>query len=316
MSRGLSALHSLLPTVEKKKAKKPRPLHTIGTSKKNPIRQDEPPIQCRYNTHAHVHIPINPSPSSRASTRFLLSLRRRRPRRPARLPRSRAHLPGTLPRPIKARHLRAQYPSTLIVHRGNAHNVTDVLACLTVPNSSVRQLVSAITFTIGNKPDLKKMGEGDPLVCQKGMAVLLEALSVLRRDWGVHGQPLLCVVSTTGISETRDIPLLFYPLYHTLLAVPHRDKKVMEGLLVASGERFVLVRPSLLWDGERRKGKGKGNGVVRVGIADARTGVVERKEVGYTISREAVGGWMFEHLILRAGEKGLVFEEKAVSLTW
>ncbi|KAL2845868.1 hypothetical protein BJY01DRAFT_247473 [Aspergillus pseudoustus] len=211
--------------------------------------------------------------------------------------------------PSKLDALRAQYPSTLVVHRGNAHNITDVLTCLTLPNNS-GHLVSAITFTIGNKPDLKKMGEGDPLVCQKGMTSLLEALNVLRREWGIRGQPLLCVVSTTGISETRDIPFLFYPLYHTLLAVPHRDKKVMEGLIAASGERFVLVRPSLLWDGKRSKGSG-----VRVGIADARTGVVERREVGYTISREAVGEWMFENLIQRALDKGM-FEGKAVSLTW
>ncbi|KAL2801837.1 NAD(P)-binding protein [Aspergillus granulosus] len=198
--------------------------------------------------------------------------------------------------PSKLEHLCPQYPHTLIIHHGNAHNVTDVLTCLTMPRSG--RLVDAIHFSIGNKPDLKKMSEGDPRVCQTGMATRLQALAILRRDWAVQGSPLLCVASTTGISDRRDIPLLFYPLYHFMLAVPHKDKKIMEGLLVESEERFVLVRPSLLWDGED---KGR---AVRVGVADARTGVVQKREVGYTISRAAVGGWMFENLIQRVWERG------------
>ncbi|KAJ0413941.1 hypothetical protein BJY00DRAFT_319300 [Aspergillus carlsbadensis] len=159
--------------------------------------------------------------------------------------------------PSKLHPLHSSYPDTLILRPGNAHNIHDVMRILT---HDERHLVDAVNFTIGNKPDLKAAArgeQGDPNVCEKGMETLLAALGVLRIEWGVQGSPLLCVVSTTGISDKRDIPLVFYPLYHFLLAVPHRHKRAMEGRIVAGRERFVRVRPSLLWDGA---GGGEGRG--------------------------------------------------------
>ncbi|KAL4901742.1 hypothetical protein BDW74DRAFT_181457 [Aspergillus multicolor] len=214
--------------------------------------------------------------------------------------------------PSKLATLAAKYPATLIIKAGNAHNAKDILSILTHSGSPV----SAISFSIGNKPDFSAAAResADPNVCEKGMRALLEALATMRSSGFSGWYPLLSVVSTTGISDSgRDIPLLLYPLYHVLLAVPHADKRVMESLLRDSGERFVLVRPSLLVDG-----KGEGDGKrVRVGLEDVRSGRVVRREVGWTISRKTVGEWMFGNLLSRADpELEVKVEGMAVSLTW
>ena len=226
--------------------------------------------------------------------------------------------------PTKLDELKARYPDTLTVEQGNAHSVSEVSACLThvSPLTSQRQLVDAVNFSIGNKPDMKTMGFGDPNVCEKGMRTLLEALSALRKDesvaaTGPSGEgPLLSIVSTTGISQERDIPLLVLPFYHLALSTPHEDKRRMEELVLASRERFVFVKPSLLVDG----GCGADSKTVRVGWMDARTGEVERKEIGYTISRKAVGEWMYENILAKsgpaAGGKKNQYQDKAVVLTW
>ncbi|KFH46149.1 hypothetical protein ACRE_030160 [Hapsidospora chrysogenum ATCC 11550] len=207
--------------------------------------------------------------------------------------------------PSKLDDLAAQYPETLIVKAGNAHNVADVVPCLVHDGS----LVHAISFSIGNKPDMQSMKFADPQVCQKGMKTLLEALATLRRDWALEGNPLVCAISTTGISNERDVPLLFVPFYRFVLATPHADKKVMEDILTASSERFVFVRPSLLVDGDSADKK------IRIGVEDVRAGKLESKEVGYTISRDAVGRWIFHNLLDRA-EQDSGYEGKAVTLTW
>lgn len=53
---------------------------------------------------------------------------------------------------------------------------------------------------------------------------------------------------------------------------------------------FVLTRASLLTEG-----KALGSGHVRVGTEGA-------PAVGYTISRDDVGGWVWENLVRREGE--------------
>lgn len=168
-------------------------------------------------------------------------------------------------------------------------------------------MVDAISFSIGGRPDMRTMKLPDPEVCQKGMKAVLQALEGLRTE-GVQGKPLISVVSTTGLTDKRDFPLLFYPLYHWLLATPHADKRAMEEILAKSPERYVIIRPSLLVDNDNKESK------VRVGVEDIKTGEVEEKEVGYTISRGAIGRWMFFKVLDRSGEKG--YEGKAVSLTW
>ncbi|MCJ1339795.1 hypothetical protein MMC09_005087 [Bachmanniomyces sp. S44760] len=138
----------------------------------------------------------------------------------------------------------------------------------------------------------------------------------------VAKKPFFITMSTTGISHgPRDVPLLFLPLYHWLLATPHQDKRIMEDLVrrassasssspasssaplnhsnsnndsgpslqnILSGS--VCVRASLLT-----------NGPV-LGTARIRVGNEADPAVGYTISREDVGGWIFGELV--EGKRG------------
>ena len=117
------------------------------------------------------------------------------------------------------------------------------------------------------------------------------------------------------MSAKRDIPLLMIPLYHWLLAVPHADKKVMEEEVEkakAEGviREYVIVKPSLLM-GEQRLGREK----IRVGWEGKGNGGKEVFEpaVGYTISREDVGGFIFEEVIAKVNEEHY---GKKISITY
>lgn len=223
--------------------------------------------------------------------------------------------------PSKLADLAAQYPDQLIIKQGNAHNVDDVAATLTNPKVP-GSLVDAICSSIGSKPDPSSpFTFPDPDVCKNGARTLLEALARLRTSQPSMQaqQPLIAVVSTTGLRDKRDYPLALYPLYEYMLATPHADKKVMEEVLRSSPERYALVRPSLLVDedeakAEKKKLKNKyKEHKIRVGVEDAATGKVEREEIGYAISRPAVGKWLYENVLM--GEGGQV-EGKAFSITF
>lgn len=106
-------------------------------------------------------------------------------------------------------------------------------------------------------------------------------------------KPLILGISTTGISAgPRDVPLAFYFLYKVLLAGAHRDKHDMENVLTtAAAEELsnirgaVIVRASLLTNGPAH-----GGDVLRVGNE-------QNPEVGYTVSREDIGQWIFENIV-------------------
>ncbi|CAK7205438.1 hypothetical protein SEUCBS139899_008210 [Sporothrix eucalyptigena] len=144
----------------------------------------------------------------------------------------------------------------LTLVRGNAHDVDAVSRCLLVPGAAngEHQIVDTVVFTIGGKLIMSKLTLDDPNVCANGMTTLLAALKRLRLEGATSSgpdSPRIVIVSTTGISKCgRDVPLAFLPMYHGMLRVPHADKRVMEDLLVASGEMFAMVRPSLLVDDE------------------------------------------------------------------
>ena len=162
----------------------------------------------------------------------------------------------------------------------------------------------------------------DPNVCENGMKVILAAVAELEREMGKGkgegveeemgmGGTSIVALSTTGISDKgRDIKLAMVPMYHWMLNTPHADKKRMEELLVESGRRWVAVRPSFLLDGVE-----KGVGKVRVGVEvpGKERKEVERKEVGYVIRREDVGGWIFEECVKGDSAR---WEGKMVSLTY
>ncbi|KAK7420324.1 hypothetical protein QQZ08_010457 [Neonectria magnoliae] len=207
--------------------------------------------------------------------------------------------------PAKLEAVFPDRPANLVIRQGNAHDADAVAACLTRPADAGR-LVDAVSFTIGGLFDPKRLTIDDPDVCKKGIASLLQALRALRLA-GAQGSPLIAAISTTGVSNHgRDVPLAFLPFYHYGLAVPHADKKVLEERLVECPERWVAVRPSLLVDGAKPDRK------IRVGVEDPHKGV-EKKEVGYTISREDVGRWMYQNLLAADCAQ---YNGKAVSLTW
>lgn len=202
-----------------------------------------------------------------------------------------------------------KYPNLTVI-QGNAHDTVAVSQCLVQPSNPGR-LVDHIISSIGSQFIFSKMTLEDPHVCEKGMETLLKALADVRAR-GASGKPQITVVSTTGISKAgRDLPLFMYGFYRAVLGVPHQDKEAMENKLVSSGETFVVVRPSLLVDGEDKDKK------IRVGIEDLSSGknTVEKKEWGYTISRADVGRWIYQNLIPR-GDDEIEYVGKAVSLTW
>ncbi|KAI4282772.1 MAG: hypothetical protein L6R38_002694 [Xanthoria sp. 2 TBL-2021] len=157
----------------------------------------------------------------------------------------------------------------------------------------------------------------DPTICQDAIRTILAALRNLPAS-PPKPKPWLFVLSTTGISSrVRDVPFLLTPLYHWVLAVPHKDKKEMEAVLLAEAskpasdrdmENFVILRPSLLTNGARL-----GSGQIRVGEEDEIRGTAS-PAVGYTISREDVGGWLFDELVDGKGKEK--YAGKMVSITY
>ncbi|CAG7937064.1 unnamed protein product [Penicillium olsonii] len=196
--------------------------------------------------------------------------------------------------PSKLQKAFASYPTpNLKIVEGNAHDVAAVAQCLQVED----RLVDMIVTTIGAKPIPLKMTVDDPDVCKKGATTLLEALSQLR-NIGVTGSPHIIACSTAGFSRFgRDIPLAMIPVYALFVRTPGADKVVMEDRLVASGEKFTIVRPSHLTDGASDK-------TIRVGIEDPTNGPVS-DVVGYSISREDAGKWLADNLVLHTDSRYL-----------
>lgn len=137
----------------------------------------------------------------------------------------------------------------------------------------------------------------DSTLCADAMRALLSAAKELPPS----SRPRrLVVISTTGIDSRRHVPILFLPMYHYLLQVPHVDKKVMEKLIhERQSDVFpetIILRPSLLTDGSRTEGK------VRIG----------EKVIGYTISREDTGIVTFN----LCGKEGDNFVGKAICASY
>ena len=180
--------------------------------------------------------------------------------------------------------------ANLRLEQGNARDAEAIARCLANP-ANPSALVDMIFFTLGGAFQPSKMGNDDPNVCERAMASLLEALAQCRAS-SVSGSPRLAVISSTGITALgRDVPLLMLPMYKIMLKEPHKDKKAMEDALIASGEDFTLIRPSFLVDHEDC------DRPIRAGLEDPIAGKVESQGVGYTISREAVGKWMYQNLV-------------------
>ncbi|KAL4793850.1 hypothetical protein BDV19DRAFT_365952 [Aspergillus venezuelensis] len=184
---------------------------------------------------------------------------------------------------------------------GSTTDLSAIAATLYPPNFPP---VSMIISGVGGVPDFS-----NPLspkfngktICQE---TIRNIFTVLREHKGAdlpgHLKPMLLVISTTGLTKERDIPLAMVPLYKFGLKVPHADKEVMERLIFEEGAKsdservisqYTIVRPSWLNDGVSQrekvrvlKGQGEGTNTA-VGMACP--------FVGYTICREDVGGFMF-----------------------
>ena len=197
--------------------------------------------------------------------------------------------------------------SNLTIIQGDVLDSTAVLSTL---RPSSRAPAGLIISGIGMVNLFK-----ENTICTDAINSILSALASLQlaRD----RRPMMLAISTTGISSgPRDVPLLMGPLYHGLLAKPHKDKREMERVLgqqmgAASGEEkgnekavlkgVVIVRASLLSNGPA------------LGEAKVRVGSEREPAVGYTISREDVGLWIYENFVKSGGE-GLGGEK--ISLTY
>lgn len=196
-------------------------------------------------------------------------------------------------------------PNLRIV-QGNVVDRDTITKCLIRPDRP-GTLVDAVVYTIGGSFSLSKMSNDELHVCEQGMKALVAALKDARTNGGATGQPTIVAVSTTGMSvHGRDYPASLWPIYGLMLKQPHKDKTAMEALMVGSGERFTIVRASLLTNGAESKQ------AIRVGIEDPKTRKLESKEIGYTISREDVGKWIFDSVL--SGDEAR-WNGKVVSIT-
>ncbi|KAK3358469.1 hypothetical protein B0T24DRAFT_600173 [Lasiosphaeria ovina] len=205
-----------------------------------------------------------------------------------------------------------QKDPALRIEQGNAHEVEDLTRCLVLPSSSPSSppmLVGLVVFCIGGALDLWRRTIPDPKVCETAIARLLEALDLCRAQQSAeHKQyPRIVAFSTTGVTEMGgDLPLAVAPLYHFFLGVPHVDKRAMEKMLFASTERWTILRPSFLTDGPETSRP------TRVGVEDPLAGTVDSREIGYSISREDVGRWVFGNIVEEHDDRYL---RKAASIT-
>ncbi|KAJ3245591.1 hypothetical protein HDU78_008928 [Chytriomyces hyalinus] len=220
----------------------------------------------------------------------------------------------------------------LVIIPGDVRDIASIKAALQPDFASSERgnkparIVDVVMSGIGSIPKLQAnviepVTLNDPTICKDAAEMIMRALEEIQRtDGGQFKPPSMIAISTTGIDKnSRDLPFALMPLYHWLLAVPHRDKMDMEKAVVGGVERKVLaahftVRPSLLIDG-----KAKGSAAVRVGAVSSCHSVegdaVEGSPaVGYTISRADVGNWIYDEIV--AGKDVARWENKCISLTY
>ncbi|KAK5113865.1 hypothetical protein LTR85_010398 [Meristemomyces frigidus] len=207
-----------------------------------------------------------------------------------------ARTPAKLTESMKAKGVSPQtLDNHLTIVQGDVKDIDAVKRTLQLPNG---EIVDIIMSGIGTYPGFqwsitRPVIQPDATLCRDAVATILHALQQLKPS----KEPLFINMTTTGIQpkgKPRDVPLLFVPLYHWLLAAPHEDKRgvvdmLAEHVRLPEAERgiegFVNVMASLLMDGEGK------------GLQAVREGVTEKPAVGYTIQRKDVGLWIFERLV-------------------
>ncbi|KAG0043306.1 hypothetical protein BGZ83_011553 [Gryganskiella cystojenkinii] len=208
--------------------------------------------------------------------------------------------------------------SQLTIIKGDIASVSDIKAVLFHKDQLTSQIISGVGGTPRTQLSLKTPFIFDhPEICATATNNIIQGLKEIYAAFPTTAiyKPSIVVISTTGVSDMRqDVPFGFRTFYHVALAVPHKDKKVMEEIVTlasapttASGQIFggaVVVRPSLL-TGDHSVKTGKGWKKIRVGTE-------EKPKVGYFISRADVGEWVFHETIKTGGQK---FFGQKVTLT-
>ncbi|KAG0275575.1 hypothetical protein BGZ97_010264 [Linnemannia gamsii] len=187
------------------------------------------------------------------------------------------------------------------------HAIKNVLTNNSVTTGSAK-LASQIISGIGGTPQMrmslsKPMTIDNPEICATATKNIVQSLQEIYASHPSTAQnrPSITVISTTGVSDVReDVPFGFRTFYHVVLADPHKDKKVMENLVIENASSTgvfrgaVVIRPSLL-KGDQNVKSGKGWQKVKVGVED-------KPAVGYTIHRADVGQWICEQIVKTGGE--------------
>ncbi|KAH7043700.1 hypothetical protein BKA57DRAFT_495432 [Linnemannia elongata] len=195
------------------------------------------------------------------------------------------------------------------IHAIKAVLTNNSIATTTTTGNNTVKIASQIISGIGGTPQMrmslsKPMTIDNPEICATATKNIIQSLQEIysAHPSTTQHRPSITVISTTGVSNVReDVPFGFRTFYHVVLADPHKDKKVMEDLVVANASSTsgvfrgaVIIRPSLL-TGDQNVKKGKGWQKVKVGVED-------KPAVGYTIHRADVGQWICEQIIKTGGE--------------
>ncbi|KAK6535693.1 hypothetical protein TWF694_002143 [Orbilia ellipsospora] len=217
-------------------------------------------------------------------------------------------------------------PTTnLRIVEGDGMDPESVRSVLVDPTTNA--VVDGIVYGLGYRPNGNNPLTWKfltPTLCEDTTKLIVKTLEELKPAV----PPFATWISTTGTDHSGDVPTLFVPFYHYSLGVPHADKAKMEQVLYAAKEKgvirdYLIVRPSLLTDGEATHGS------VKVGFEGSKKKElqgdltlekggcgwksVEGLAVGYIVSRKDIGAFVFEEGIVNSGEK---FKGKVVRVTY
>lgn len=193
--------------------------------------------------------------------------------------------------------------SLLTTVQGDIHDTAAISQVLAHNNIAA----SIIVCGIGAAPTLSTLFL-PVTICTDATRCIFTAL----QDLEPAAKPLYVGFSSTGITTgPRDVPWLLLPIYRLLGHQPHADKRNAEHVVLEEMSKrntsainnYVIVRPSLLTYGPA------------LGRAQIRVGTEKEPAVGYTISRDDVGGWIFESLIDDEGGRRK-WAGEAVSITY
>ncbi|KAK4048643.1 hypothetical protein OIV83_004613 [Microbotryomycetes sp. JL201] len=192
----------------------------------------------------------------------------------------------------------SKVPKLLTMVTGDAKNLESVKELL-----SVRPKL--IVFGVGGTPAFQlsittPVTLTDPHICASAMMTLFDALTATPEL--KSNPPPVAAISTTGISSTvKDVPFALRAMYKYTLHVPHVDKLEMENILTSKayelGSQWILIKPSLLTDAPPTSVDAKCPTQRPKTIKVGWEGGPDGPAVGYTISRDDVGKWLYESVV-------------------